>query len=151
MSLTIARQLDDILHRLQQLEAASRVGYAKSSYTPTYLGTTTPGVTTYTTQQGWYTRIGNEVFVNGIVVWTAATGTGSALVSLPFILDINKPRATGAVRTSAVTFANGSMQVFVSSSVQGFTLESPLTNALSTNVAVEAAGNIQFSLWYPIA
>jgi len=30
-------------------------------------------------------------------------------------------------------------------------MESPLTNAASTNVAVEAAGNVTFSIWYPIA
>src|SRR5947207_5568197 len=113
MNEAIARQIEDIQRRLDQLEATSTIYYAKGTYLPTYLGTTTPGVTTYTTQEGYYTRIGNLVFVNGLVVWTAATGTGSGLISLPFILDVNRPRATGAVRTSAVTFANGSIQMFV--------------------------------------
>jgi hypothetical protein len=122
-----------------------------AAYTPTYLGGTTAGATTYTTQEGWYARINNLVFVNGIVVWTAATGTGSAVISLPFVIDVTRARATAVVRTINVTFANGSIQVIVSSTLASFTMESPLTNAGSTAVAVEAAGNVTFSLWYPVA
>ena len=145
----MARRITVLEAQIAQL--AALVGVSETgTYTPTYLGTTTPGVTTYTAQEGYYTRIGNIVFVNGLVVWTAASGTGNALISLPFVVDVARARATGDVRSQSVTFLNGSIQLLVSTTVAAFTLESPATNAASTNVAVEAAGNITFSLWYPI-
>ncbi len=146
----INRRLDEIellLERLRKVDA----GGAWTPYTPTYTGTTIAGVTTYTAQEGWYTRLGGIVFVNGLVVWSAATGTGNAFISLPFVIDVSRARATGVVRTQSVTFANGSLQVLVSSTVAGFTMESPITNGASTNIAVEAAGNVTFAVWYPVA
>ena len=148
--IAISRRLDEIESLLERLRK-SDAGGVSVAYTPTYTGTTVAGVTTYTTQEGWYTVTDRMIFVNGLVVWTAASGTGSGLISLPTILDTNRARASGVVRTSAVTFANGSIQVFVSATVTGFTMESPITNGASTNVAVEAAGNVTFSIWYPIA
>jgi len=58
--------------------------YASGVYTPTYLGLTTPGVTTYTTQLGSWTRNGRMVTVTVFLNWSAATGTGIAIISLPF-------------------------------------------------------------------
>lgn len=56
-----------------------------TAFTPTISGTTVAGVGTYTTQAGFYTRIGNMVFLTVNLVWTAHTGTGSMLITgLPF-------------------------------------------------------------------
>ena len=50
----------------------------KTAFTPTILGTTDAGVGTYTTQIGYYSRIGNIVFVEIYMVWTnIAGGTGN--------------------------------------------------------------------------
>lgn len=58
--------------------------YVEGTFTPTIDGAT-PGSTTYTSQNGYYTRIGNIVYVQGSIVITAATGTGNAtLAALPF-------------------------------------------------------------------
>lgn len=55
------------------------------TFAPTVLGSTTAGVGTYTTQQGNYTRIGDRLFFNLRLKWTATTGTGNLRVGgLPF-------------------------------------------------------------------
>jgi hypothetical protein len=59
--------------------------FEEGTFTPTLFGATAAGTTTYTIQDGSYTRIGNRVFGNGRVIWSNATGTGSARIGgLPF-------------------------------------------------------------------
>lgn len=144
------RQIRDILDRLERLEKPD-IGGVWVAYTPTYLGGTLPGVTTYSVQQGWYWKLGTLVFVTGALVWTAATGTGNAQISLPFVPSATAAfRASGGVRTNAITFANSAPQLQLSATAAFFTLESPLTNAAPTTVAIEAAGNLLFSLFYGV-
>jgi hypothetical protein len=57
--------------------------YEEGTYTPTLVGGTTAGTTTYTTQVGFYTRIGNRVTFDLTIIYTAATGTGEARLLLP--------------------------------------------------------------------
>jgi len=146
----------NIARRLEQTQVVERPGasgqdtfYATGTYTPTYEGSTTPGVTTYTLQSGAWTRLGNVVIATGTVVWTAATGTGVAKISLPFATaNVTNQNLSGSVRIDSVTFANSTPQVLITPNVAFFTLTSPLTNAASTNVAMEAAGNIIFTITY---
>ena len=59
--------------------------YSVGTWTPTIAGTSTAGVTTYSTQTGSYVKIGRLVFIQGYVLWTAATGTGTiAMGGLPY-------------------------------------------------------------------
>lgn len=143
------RTLDDILRRLAHLEAVSRIPYASGTYLPTYLGATTAGATTYTLQVGGYLRLGRLILAAGIVVWTAASGTGNAIVSLPFTAN---PTAgayqSGSLRLTGVTFANHTPQMLINPATAYFQMDSPLTNANPTTVAVEAAGNIVFTAVY---
>jgi hypothetical protein len=53
-------------------------------FTPTILGLTTPGVGTYTVQDGWYLRKGLMVDYWFALQWTAHTGTGFASIQLPY-------------------------------------------------------------------
>lgn len=54
-------------------------------WTPTLYGATTAGITTYTQQNGTYTRIGSIVSLNFTLIWTNLTGTGPASIGgLPF-------------------------------------------------------------------
>lgn len=58
--------------------------YASSTWTPTIVGTVA-GITTYTGQTGFYTRVGNLVTCQFQITLSAATGTGSAVLGgLPF-------------------------------------------------------------------
>lgn len=59
--------------------------YEEGFFTPTLVGTSTAGVTTYNNQNGFYTKIGRQVTVVIYLDWSALTGTGSMrLDSLPF-------------------------------------------------------------------
>lgn len=116
-----------------------------SNYTPTYLGATTAGATIYTTQDGFYIRLWSLVFFHGRVIWTAATGTGSAIISLPFTAqNTTGMRSIAVVYPTNVTFANGSIAAQIAPNTAFFTMNSPATNAAGTAVAVEAAGDIIF-------
>jgi hypothetical protein len=123
--------------------------YEEGTWTPTYLGSSTAGTTTYSTQQGNYIRIGALVVATGTIVWTAATGTGNAQFSLPLTASATSGQNfSGSVRTVNITFANSTPQVLVTPSSNFFILQSPLTNAAATTVAMEAAGNIVFTVTY---
>jgi hypothetical protein len=126
--------------------------YDFGTYVPTYVGGTTAGVTTYTTQSGAWVRVGALMVATGTVVWTAATGTGNARISLPLAsANVANQNYSGSLRTVNVTFANGTPQIIVVNNSAFFEMQSPLTNAASTTVAVEAAGNIVFTVNYFIA
>lgn len=143
-TLSLQRQIYDIVSRLERLETAELPGIA-TTYTPTYDGTT-PGTTTYTTQVGFYVKVGRLIFFWGRVTWTAASGTGTAVVSIPFTSDsTTNSRSTVGVYTTNVTFANGSIQAHIAPSTAFFVMLSPATNAAGTAIAVEAAGDIIFS------
>jgi hypothetical protein len=61
--------------------------YEEGTWTPTYGGSTTDGSMTYTSQVGYYTKIGNLVTVNGrVLAGTVTTSpTGAMLIKgLPF-------------------------------------------------------------------
>lgn len=149
--MTEPRIIQDILRRLDHLEALSQIEYDTGTYTPTYEGGTTPGATTYTTQDGFWARAGSVVFFSGRVTWTAATGTGVAQISLPFTTqNTTGMRYAFSVWTDNVTFANGSIQAQTAPNVAFFNMRSPLTNAAGTNVAVEGAGDIIFSGWFRV-
>lgn len=142
----------NIIERIVKLESAvakllarTFIYYDKGTYVPTYLGATTAGATTYTTQDGWYVRLGNLVFFHGRVIWTAATGTGSAIVSLPFTSqNTTGMRSIAVVYPTNVTFANGSIAAQIAPNTAFFVMNSPATNAGGTAVAVEAAGDLIF-------
>jgi hypothetical protein len=60
--------------------------YVVGTFTPTLIGTVA-GTTTYSAQNGYYTRIGNMVFVQAYIALTAATGTGTLILgALPFTI-----------------------------------------------------------------
>lgn len=72
--------------------------YATGTFTPTAVGSGTAGTTTYSTQNGYYTRIGNLVFLQGHVAFTAATGSGDlTLGGFPFVIKNQTGNAVGTV------------------------------------------------------
>jgi hypothetical protein len=127
--------------------------YATGTWSPTYKGALTAGTTTYTKQEGSYTRLGRTVFATGRVAWSAASGTGAALISLPLTASFTRVTAFPAtLYTENVTFANGSIQGVVrnTTSATDILLLSPITNGAATNAAVEAAGDVSFSIIYEV-
>lgn len=61
--------------------------YTVGTWTPTLAGSAVAGTSTYTNQNGYYTKIGNMVTIWGLVTTSAATGTGDVnLGGLPFTI-----------------------------------------------------------------
>lgn len=66
--------------------------YEEGIWLPRLEGSTTAGTGTYVAQQGVYTKIGNRVFLNAFVEWTAHTGTGNMRIAgLPFTSNFWSP------------------------------------------------------------
>ena len=106
------------------------------TWTPTIYGSSTTGTTTYTTQNGSYTRIGNVVTASFSVTWSSATGTGSVVVdSLPFSLG---------------TINYGTYTVFDASSVAFAAIPIASTSRLITTQAIVASVSISGVITYQI-
>ncbi len=85
----------NIARRLEQTQVTERPGgvagfttfYATGTFTPTFQGSGTAGVWTYSVQTGFYTRIGDRVFfslsLNAATRPTPPTGT-ARITGLPF-------------------------------------------------------------------
>lgn len=84
-------------------DAGSNVmnSYVVGTFTPTMIGTVA-GITTYSQQNGYYTRIGAIVQVQALVVGSAATGTGAIVLGgLPFtVKNQTGGNAMGAIQSS---------------------------------------------------
>lgn len=121
----------------------------EGSYTPTYTGGTTAGVTTYTVQLGRWRRVGDVLHVWGAVAWSAATGTGNARISLPFAhLNVSGFGSPVLLRLSGVTYAGDSPQGIIAANTNYVEIEGVTSNAGATKSAVEAAGALLFSATY---
>lgn len=142
------RQLRNIEERLERLEKLDLSFYDEGTWTPTYNGAT-PGTTTYSLQQGGYIRINNIVVVTGTIVWTNATGSGAVRITLPFTpVNSSNQNYSAAVYTNGVTFAATGIQAFIAPNTALLRLFSPATNAGSTELTVEVAGEIRFTAVY---
>jgi hypothetical protein len=148
MSDQVLRRLDAVealLERLRKVDAGGVV----VSYTPTYEGGTTPGATTYSVQVGAYIREGNKVTATGTLIWTAATGTGNARVSLPIAAaNVTDQDYSGGLDLVSVTFANSTPTLELIYNTAYFQMRSPATNAAGALVQMEAAGTIIFTVTY---
>ena len=83
--------------------------YEEGTWTPQVQGASTGGSTTYTTQDGNYTKIGNLVFCDLYLEITAATGTGGFQVfGLPFGRKSSTTNTTGALFIRELTFTGKS-------------------------------------------
>jgi hypothetical protein len=128
--------------------------YIESSvFTPTLAGSTLAGVTTYVTQQGAYKRLGDRVDFTLTLQWSAATGTGNPRIGgLPYpSANVANQNFSASIWPTTVTFANGDINVLFSPNVSTLRLFSPLTNAASTELVMEAAGLVVISGTYFIA
>lgn len=79
------RALRDHENRIAELERRGTLSYTKGTFIPEYQGTVTPGSTTYTVQEGFYTRIGRVIHTYINLEWSATTASGYVqILELPF-------------------------------------------------------------------
>ena len=86
-----------------------------AEFTPTVYGSSTAGTGTYTTQVGYYTKVGKRVFFDIWLVWTAHTGSGNTRVSLADI-----PYTPNASYQTALTILHSNYTLGTNYWAQGF-------------------------------
>jgi hypothetical protein len=93
--------------------------YEEGTFTPSIVGTSTAGTATYGAngQQGRYTKIGNRVFFDLYLAWSAHTGTGDLQINgLPFtVQNITNLNRTFSAIFSSLTLTAGSIGAAFSS------------------------------------
>lgn len=148
----VYRRLDALERLVRRLGTIMERPAPATTYTPTYFGGTSAGVTTYTAQVGYSMLIGTMAIVWGTVAWSAATGTGNARVGLPFtVQNVANYAAPAILRLNAVTYAGDSFQGIAALNTNYLEIEGVSSNAAPTKTAVEAAGSLIFQVIYLIA
>jgi hypothetical protein len=112
--------------------------YEEGTFTPTIVGSTTAGAGTYGSRQGRYTKIGNRVFFEFVVAWTAHTGTGNINIDgLPFTVA-SQIYPTAYVHCSGLTFT-GQLTAQLTVSSTTLALLGLLTNAAAGGIAIDTS------------
>lgn len=118
--------------------------YETGTFTPTVLGSVSAGATTYGIRLGNYTRIGNRVFFELYVTWTAATGTGELLIGgFPFVNAATSP-GQFTVTPENLTFS-GQIGAGMASSSSAASLMSIAPGAALSAVQMDSAAGIRMS------
>lgn len=87
--------------------SASAANYAVGTFTPTLVGASTAGTTTYVSQAGYYTRFLDMCFIYGKIEISSATGTGNVLLGgFPFTIR-NTSKQVGAIYLSSAGWTWG--------------------------------------------
>lgn len=130
--------------------------YTEGTWTPTLIGGSTAGTTTYTAQNGYYTRIGNMVTVWAIIVTTGSTGTGNITFGgLPFTVKNQTNYFPPAVvfSNNAFTWPVGTTSLVVQGQLNS---QTALLYGNGSTVAAAAAQisnvayNFQYTLTYQV-
>jgi hypothetical protein len=157
----IDRYLRDLIFQLQRMyedlaegvngDIKSSVAVQNSQWTPTLIGTTTPGSFTYTHQVGWVLRRGLMTDVYGDIAWSASGGAaGNLYVELPYqVANSEEMPFPGVVQPSSVTYTAGTNLVInaIPNTFRG-EFWCVGTGIATTNQAVVATGRLIFHLRY---
>jgi len=124
-----------------------------TSFTPTVVGTTTAGAGTYTTQTGWYQRIGDVVYFSVNLTWTAHTGTGNLRIDgLPIASSANNgiTQLSGNFQNIVLTAGNYGIAAITASSSSISLVQSPTGGGGNTAIAMDTAGTINVTGLYRV-
>lgn len=130
--------------------------YEEGTFVPTIVGTVSAGAGTYSYQFGRYTKIGNRVFFNLYIDWSAHTGTGfMKIAGLPFTSQGTNPNYHGitigqisGVTQTASTWTTASLY---HNSTQINLWETPTGGGTVQAVSIDTAANITISGFYQTA
>jgi hypothetical protein len=129
--------------------------YEEGTFTPIVRGTTTAGTGTYTSQGGRYTKIGNRVYGQIVITWTAHTGSGNLEVAgLPFVHAAgNSTPVVIHPNNVALTAVGSTLLALVNASNSDISITQYGSAATGAAVAVpmDAAGTIRIGFQYETA
>lgn len=151
--------LIDLRRRIEDLESQEKTFYLKGTWTPTFNGSGGAGAYTYTVQVGHYTRLGNTVFIRGLVAISAIGGApvgDMRIAGLPFtsanttnlygLVDISSSNfnyAAGAIDLKGLIAPNTALIQLVESFDNAIAVNAPAANFTNANVALTFAGQYQ--------
>lgn len=81
--------------------------YEEGTWTPTLVGTTTPGTGTYSSQFGRYTKIGRVLYYELNIGCNSHTGTGNVRITMPFAGASGINGSAGSGYTGSIDFVSG--------------------------------------------
>jgi hypothetical protein len=129
--------------------------YEEGNWSPTIIGTTTGGTGTYDKQQGFYTKIGRVVTVQGHIKWTAHTGTGNmTLGNFPFPTSATADRGYSAGTIgyfTGLTLAADHYATLLAEHVSSsfaLIVENPVGGGTSQTAPIDTNAGFYFQLTY---
>lgn len=128
--------------------------FTQGTWTPTMVGSSTAGVTTYASQGGRWQRVGRLVTCQGNVAWSGATGTGNCTFGgYPATPSAsNQPACFSLFLNNAATttIPQAFAMMALNSSATTNTLQAVNTTGTSSNKAISATGDVWFSFTYEV-
>jgi hypothetical protein len=127
--------------------------YEEGSWTPTIVGSTTAGTASYTVAQGYYTKIGNRVFLQCYINWSSGTGTGNLLIgNLPFTSSSSSNSQGGFVisyiNNVGLTASNYAFALLQANKTTVDIFQYPVGGGATNPVAYDASGELVISGQY---
>ena len=121
------------------------------TFTPTATGATTAGTTTYTGQNGFYSRIGNRCFFNLAISWSGATGTGQLVIgALPFLSNAAANNYSAVSMRYAGADTAQSYDGYIPPGASSVYIEGHIGGVGLAPVAIAASGNMIMSGSYTL-
>jgi hypothetical protein len=126
--------------------------YEEGTWTPVVAGSTTAGIGTYTTQSGWYTKIGRAVHLQGYIDMSAHTGTGNIRITgLPFTQQTSNSYAalSFSLQDNIALTAGNVLGGYVDSGTAVIWLaQNPTGGGVTAQVPMDTAFRVSFSCTY---
>jgi hypothetical protein len=127
--------------------------YEEGTWTPTIVGSTTAGTASYTTAQGYYTKIGNRVFLQCYINWGSGTGAGNLLIgNLPFATSSSANSQGGLtityINNVALTASNYAFALLQVNKTTVDIYQYPIGGGTTNPVAYDAGGELVISGQY---
>lgn len=146
MSYEIIRELTALKEKLSRIERRETLLYQSGTWQPRLFGAATAGTTTYTTRTGIWIRVGRHVSYTGVIIWTAATGTGQLLIDglLHTANTTTQLHVPAAIRTTGLGTA--ALQAFVYFGTQQINFE----YVGGGTVSMAASGTINLHVSYSL-
>jgi hypothetical protein len=137
--------------KIPSADANTLDDYEEGTWTPTAIGSSTAGSTTYSNRVGTYTKIGNQVTATGFVAVSAMTGTNYLLLSLPFACNVSYSYF-GSVYTYNLDWPSaGSIVAFAPANNAYIRIHVSVDNAIDQIVAVEnASWEANYTITYQV-